>query len=56
LRPRGPDVQRYAEQSVEEFETDLAFERLLAPLAEIPPVLAQPRRTGWRRFSLGRRH
>lgn len=55
LRPRGPEIQRYAAQSVEEHEADLAFERLLAPLAEIPPVLSPPRRAGWRRFWLGSR-
>jgi RNA polymerase sigma-70 factor, ECF subfamily len=56
LRPRGPDVQRYAQHSVEELETDLAFERLLGPLAEVQPALPPRRATGRRRFWLGRRH
>jgi hypothetical protein len=38
LRPRGPQVSRYAGAPMEEVETDLAFERLLAPLAELPPL------------------
>jgi RNA polymerase sigma-70 factor (ECF subfamily) len=54
LRPRGPEVRRYARQSVEELETDLAFERLLAPLAEVEPALP-PRRARCRRRSWLRR-
>jgi hypothetical protein len=54
LRPRGPEVQRYAGHSVEDLETDLAFERFLAPLAEVQPALPQRRATG-RRFWLWRR-
>jgi len=55
LRPRGPDVQRYAEQSIEELETDLALERFIAPLAEIPPVVPRPHEARWRSFWLRRR-
>jgi RNA polymerase sigma-70 factor (ECF subfamily) len=50
VRPRGPQVQRYTERSAEELETDLAFERLLAPLAQVEPApaLRRPtRRSSW---------
>src|SRR6266508_2811435 len=38
LRPRGPEVHRYAEARVGELETDLAFRRFLAPLEQVNPV------------------
>jgi RNA polymerase sigma-70 factor, ECF subfamily len=41
MRPRGPAVHRYTEESAEDLETDLVFERLLAPLADVPPVSQQ---------------
>jgi RNA polymerase sigma factor (sigma-70 family) len=56
LQPRGPEVQRYAQQSSEELETDLAFARFLAPLAELEPGLPRRRLTGWPLFWFGRRH
>jgi RNA polymerase sigma-70 factor (ECF subfamily) len=55
LRPRGPGVQRYAEQSLEELETDLAFERFLAPLADVHPRPPRQQPTGRSRLRLRRR-
>jgi RNA polymerase sigma-70 factor, ECF subfamily len=54
LRPRGPHVSRYAGAPMEEVETDLAFGRFLAPLAELPPLptarAASTHVVGWRRL------
>jgi RNA polymerase sigma-70 factor (ECF subfamily) len=56
LRPRGPQVERYAEATLHELEVDLAFEHFLAPLAEVTPLSvarAIPRHSvGWRRLLL----
>jgi RNA polymerase sigma-70 factor, ECF subfamily len=38
LRPRGPQVQRYAKATMEELEIDHALERFLAPLAQVAPL------------------
>lgn len=38
LRPRGPEVQRYAQAAADELDVDRAFERFLAPLALVPPL------------------
>jgi hypothetical protein len=55
LRPRGPDVQRYTEAFLGEIETDLAFERFLAPLADVRPPPIRARRPRRRGFSFRRR-
>jgi RNA polymerase sigma factor (sigma-70 family) len=53
LRPRGPQIQRYAEETGDEADVDLAFERLLGPLGDVAPLSihrANLRRgAGWRR-------
>jgi RNA polymerase sigma factor (sigma-70 family) len=59
LRPRGPQVQRHAEATVDELEVDLAFEHLLRPLADVTPLpirrVNQRHGGDWRRLlSIGR--
>jgi RNA polymerase sigma-70 factor (ECF subfamily) len=59
LRPQGPQLRRYAEAPIDEVETDLAFERFLAPLAEVTPLpaahAAVTSRLSWRGLLPGRR-
>jgi RNA polymerase sigma-70 factor (ECF subfamily) len=38
LRPRGPQVQRYAEATIDEMDVDLAFEHFLGPLGDVTPL------------------
>lgn len=59
LRPRGPQVQRYAEATIDEVDVDLALDFFLGPLGDVTPL--PPHRTslrrggGWRRLlSIGR--
>jgi RNA polymerase sigma-70 factor (ECF subfamily) len=54
-RPQGPKLRRYDGCSQDELETDRAFQRLLAPLAQVAPALARPL-TGRRRLWRARRH
>jgi RNA polymerase sigma factor (sigma-70 family) len=59
LRPRGPQVQRYAEATIDEVDVDLALDLFLGPLGDVAPLPAHRaslRHGGGRRrlLSIGR--